>query len=160
MSSGVQSFIKETLYGYRLWKYVTTCQSVLLYGKGERLSSGARSFRKFPVPGFTYCTRDLDRSRRCNSFIFTGKDFARICEIYLLSGCDAGDSVHLGVQKMKVKSHVLISVGGVPVSFVEIESVDETCIVYARDIQKCIVLRCAQATYLCVLHRNGTLEAT
>lgn len=58
-----------------------------------------------------------------------------------------------------MKNSVPVYVPDINIHSVDVEATTETFVVLSGDIQKCIVMECAGAKFLCVLHKKGTVEA-
>lgn len=160
----VRQIASSLLKGYDLKKNSVVCGKFLFHGK--KTQSGLECFfRKVTYNNFTFCTSDLDKSRRLNSYVCYGNYFGQITHI-ILSGDIQGaghqsPKVQFRIIKLSVVQVLFQSFGG-DLSlnrFVEVRETNEVLEVNAEDARKCIALRDNQSLFLCVLEASHALEA-
>lgn len=160
-----QNLFKAQMKGYELRKRSVQNGTTTFYGKAVRSADGTH-FRKMSIGNVAYCTADLDRSRRVNSFVIINGLFGRLRDIsvYCSQGheqCACLKETVLSVQVYIVKHNMLeVFCKDEPYHFVKVESTAEIKRVSLVSVEKCLALASDGDLFICRVNEKFLAEAT
>ncbi|CAN7941096.1 unnamed protein product [Ixodes hexagonus] len=161
----IRQLFKTMLKGYSLKVHFTENGLVQFYGKGEE-RDGRKHLKKIAIGCFKFCTAELDKSRRKNSYVVTGDGiFGRIVKIvaYCSKGhvdCNCLKEVDMYVRTQHVQSVMLSGLSECRAfQFVDVDETKQVLKVNTSSVRKCLCLCCPPRTFLATVSESFVFES-